>query len=273
MNTMNFGNTGGFPMSTRILDELQTAFSIFNALGAIAGDKTIISGCVTTGSIVSPGVVCINGEVLEFRQGSLPGVNPKVKIIEAIESLLFEDNESKPVIRTRYVQFGTGVGAMDWADFKRPLETKTIASLLQRIVDLEARPLVGNIPIGLVAIWGLPANAIPAGWVAHEPLAGRMPIGKNLADADFSNTTGVLATGGSKTKTLSIPEMPEHTHAAFGGGNFGIVADRADAGNGSTNSEVAIDNQHPTTAPTGGGLPFSIMNPYRVVDFIRYVGL
>ncbi len=128
MNTMNFGNTGGFPMSTRILDELQTAFSIFNALGAIAGDKTIISGCVTTGSQVSPGVVCIDGEVLEFKGGT---AQTKVKVIEAIESLLFEDNVSKPVIRYRYVQFGTGVGAMDWADFKRPIETKTLeASLL-----------------------------------------------------------------------------------------------------------------------------------------------
>lgn len=128
MNTMNFGNTGGFPFSTRILDELQTAFSIFNALGAIAGDKTIISGCVTTGSIVSPGVVCIGGEVLEFKGGT---AQAKVKIIEAIESLLFEDNVSKPVIRYRYVQFGTGGGALDWADFKRPLETKTLEAILQ----------------------------------------------------------------------------------------------------------------------------------------------
>lgn len=124
MNTMNFNQIGGFPFSTKILEELQNAFSIFNALGAIAGDKTIISGCVTTGSLVSPGVVCIDGEVLEFKGGT---AQTKVKIIQAIESLLFEDNVSKPVISYRYLEFGTGVGAMDWADFKRPIETKTLA--------------------------------------------------------------------------------------------------------------------------------------------------
>jgi hypothetical protein len=265
MNTINFNLTGGFPLTTRILKELQTAFSIFNALGAIAGDKTIISGCVTTGSLVSPGVVCIDGEVLEFKGGT---VQTKVKIIEAIESLLFEDNVSKPGIRHRYVQFGTGVGAMDWADFRRPLETKNLNALVNRIEALEARPLVGNIPVGLVAIWGLPANNIPAGWVEHTALSGRMPIGKNTADADFSSTIGTLATGGSKTKALSVEEMPEHDHA--------IGNSRRNTGGGSGG-----DENHPTsfagtrnhiTDKKGGGQAFSIMNPYRVVDFIRYVG-
>lgn len=127
MNQLNYNQVGGFPLTTRILDEIQKAYSIFNALGTIVGDKTIIAGCITTGSLVSDGVVNINGEVLEFRGGS---TQTKVKIVEVVENLVFEDNTAKSVIKTRYVTFGTGVGAMDWVDFKRGFATKDMAAAL-----------------------------------------------------------------------------------------------------------------------------------------------
>lgn len=126
MNQFNFNQVGGFPMTTRILDELQKAFAVFNALGALSGDKTIISGCVTTGSNVSDGVVYVNGEVFEFKGGT---AQSKVKIVEVVETLVFEDGAAKSVIKTRYVTFGTGVGAMDWVDFKRGIQTKELEGL------------------------------------------------------------------------------------------------------------------------------------------------
>jgi len=130
MNQFNFNQVGGFPMTTRILDELQKAFAVFNGLGAISGDKTIISGCVTTGSNVSDGVVYVNGEVFEFRGGT---AQTKVKIVEVVETLVFEDGAAKSVIKTRYVGFGTGVGAMDWGDFKRGIQTKELQALFANI--------------------------------------------------------------------------------------------------------------------------------------------
>ncbi|MBF2708791.1 hypothetical protein [Flavobacterium soyangense] len=260
MNTMNFGNTGGFPMSTRILDELQTAFSIFNALGAIAGDKTIISGCVTTGSIVSPGVVCINGEVLEFRGGT---AQTKVKIVEVVENLLFEDNISKPVIKTRYVTFGTGVGAMDWVDFKAGFPTKNIDTLVARITALEARPLVGNIPIDLIALWGRPANEIPPLWVEYIGLAGRTPVGFSATDADFDVVGKV---GGAKSKTLSIGNLPKHK----------FTYKKAVPGRGykPENTDFPLGSlQDADTNELGNDESFSLLNPYRVVHFIQYKGV
>lgn len=130
MNQINFNQVGGFPMTTRILDELQKAFTVFNGLGAISGNMTILSGCETVGTNVANGVVYVNGEVLEFRGGT---AQTKVKIVEAVENLVFEDNVSKPVIKTRYITFGTGVGAMDWEDFKRPIETKALELMLGTI--------------------------------------------------------------------------------------------------------------------------------------------
>ncbi|WP_163401401.1 hypothetical protein [Flavobacterium fluviatile] len=133
MNKLDVNQTGGFPLTTRILDELQKISAVFNGLGGIAGDKTILYGCNVTGSTASDGVVFVNGEVFLFKGGI---VQTKVIIKEDTENLVFENNESKTVIRTRYVQFGSGIGAMDWADFKKPKETKEIEAALNSKTDL-----------------------------------------------------------------------------------------------------------------------------------------
>ena len=127
MNTINFNQVGGFPFSTNILAKIQTAFSLFNALGNIVGDLTIISGCEVAGTNIGDGVVYINGEVLEFRGGL---AQTKVIIKEDVETLLFENQNSYPVVKTRYVTFGTGVGAINWVDFKRGYQTKNLLEAL-----------------------------------------------------------------------------------------------------------------------------------------------
>lgn len=130
MNKLEVNQVGGFPMTTRILDEIQKAHAVFNAFGGLAGNFTILDGCVTVGSNVGNGFVFINGEVLEFRGGL---AQTKVIIKEDVENLVFQNGNSNPVIKTRYVTFGTGVGAIDWVDFSRPIETKGIAALLASI--------------------------------------------------------------------------------------------------------------------------------------------
>lgn len=127
MNKLEVNQVGGFPLTTRILDELQKAHTIFNALGAIVGEITIISGCTVTGSNVSNGIVFINGEVLEFRGGL---AQTKVIIKEEVENLTFQNGNANPVIKTRYATFGSGVGAIDWADFKRGFQTKDLVEAL-----------------------------------------------------------------------------------------------------------------------------------------------
>jgi len=127
MNKLEVNQVGGFPMTTRILDEIQKAHAIFNALGAIVGDMTIISGCTVTGSNVSDGVVYINGEVFEFRGGL---AQTKVLIKEEVENLTFQNGNDNPVIKTRYVTFGSGVGALNWSDFKRGFQTKDLIEAL-----------------------------------------------------------------------------------------------------------------------------------------------
>ena len=262
MNKLEVNQVGGFPMTTRILDEIQKAHAVFNAFGGLAGNFTILDGCVTAGSTVGNGFVFINGEVFEFRGGS---AQTKVIIKEDVENLAFQNGNSNPVIKTRYVTFGTGVGAFNWVDFKRPIETKEISGLIQRIVALEARPLVGNIPVGLIALWNRPANEIPAGWQPYTSLAGRVPVGFNSLDDNF-NVLGRKA--GSKDTVLV-----RHKHTVTGsgnvnngqtGGNLGNKTARWDSGSG-----TLLDGQVSEEGEDGIN---KNLQPYEVVHFIIYLG-
>lgn len=134
MNKQDFKLNNGYPLNQASLDRMQEAYSIFNALGAIVGDKSIISGCAQPigSSVVSDGVVFVNGEVLDFKGGS---AQTKVIIKEDTTNLVYKNNNSYPAVKTRYVTFGTGVGAMDWADFERGYETKEIATVFSDIAN------------------------------------------------------------------------------------------------------------------------------------------
>lgn len=215
MNRLNFNQSVGFPLETNILSEMQTSWSILNALGGIAGNFSILQGCTVSGTTVSDGVVFINGEVIEFKGGQ---AQTNVIIVENRQALEFEDGNANDVIFTRYATFGVATAQWPWAGFVRPLETKsvsglladkedktTVAALISRVTALENRP--SNIPIGLIAIWDRPAAEIPDGWEEYVDLRGRMPIGQTADDSEFSSLRG---SGGAKTKTLSLAELPSH---------------------------------------------------------------
>ncbi|WP_433780336.1 fibronectin type III domain-containing protein [Flavobacterium anhuiense] len=135
-----------------------------------------------------------------------------------------------------------------------------LSSLIDRIETLEKRPATA-VPIGMIALWGKPAP-FPEGWEEYVPLRGRMPIGLDTNDSTFNT---LLNYGGNKQKTLTINEIPPHTHSydkAISGRGYQTRSDDNPLGS----------NVSETSGSTGGGLPFSLMNPYRVVHFIEYTG-
>jgi hypothetical protein len=269
MNVQNFNQSGGFPLQTETLTEMQNAYSLFNSLGYIAGNYAIIQGCEVSAGQVSNGVVIIDGEVLEFRGGN---IGTDVIIGQEITTQEFQDGNDKEVLFVRYATFGIGANSIPWANFKRPkntlqltedkLEVSLYQPLLQRVVQLENRP-VSNVPIGMIAIWDRPANEIPQGWEEYEELRGRMPVGLNPNDGDFDALNVV---GGQKTKTLSIAEMPEHDHQGH------VMEASGDWKGGGNNSAPNATSYPGSTNKKGSGQAFSIMNPYRIVHFIKYVG-
>lgn len=256
-------------MGAYTLKFMQQSYQLLNALGNIAGNLSILSGCDRVGRSITDGVVYINGEVLPFKGAP---ISEKVIIVETTRKRIFKDGVEKAVEYTRYATFGNSASGLLWANFKRFLNNQQIEaqsftdenSLLKRLEKLEER-VRKTVPIGLVAIWGKPANIpIPEGWREYVPLRGRMPIGHNSADPDFGR---IGAEGGEKTHTLTIAEIPRHSHSLF----FKRTQD--DQGFGSQDDEFSIgssDSVH--TTDEGGDQPHNNMPPYRVIKYIEFVG-
>jgi hypothetical protein len=289
MNLIDFLQTGGYRFKQATLHKMQAAyFEILKAfvkhLDMPDTGNFIISGCTVAGLNITAGMLYIDGELCEFAQ--TPGtVASLIKKQVTHTNLAFKTGASLPVFRTTTAIIdpeGVALSAFTRIQVVKSLVWDNIGekpegivldpsfgtadpTLVERILALEARPLA-NVPVGLVAIWGFPADAIPLGWVAHEPLAGRFPIGKDLTDTDFDSAVGAGAIGGSKTHVNTLEEMAAHKHtfsvsASGDTGGGSVATGDGNEVSGSFNMENA-----------GGGEAYSIMNPYRVVDFIRYTG-
>lgn len=109
--------------------------------------------------------------------------------------------------------------------------------------------------------------------------AGKVIVGYNVSDTDFDTAE---ETGGAKTATLTTTELPSHTHT-FTTSSDGAHTHTINADGGTDNSSgpyarfeggftgTITSNSNGahthtgTTASSGSGSAFSIMNPYIVV--------
>jgi len=119
---------------------------------------------------------------------------------------------------------------------------------------LDAWP-VGSVFLSVVST--SPATLLGGGtW--SQIATGKMLVGIDSGDTDFD---AAEETGGAKTHTLTVDEMPAHVHDENGptsasGGSVGIANDT----NASGSADSTLD-----TGSTGGGAAHSILNPYFVV--------
>jgi len=124
MNKIDFNSVGGFPLEVNDLSAMQDNYNSLQELAkAICGTSpAILSGCVVTGSTVSPGFMLINGELLPFNGGPL---GTYVAVTETTSNKTFEDGISRIVFRNRRAVFSTG-GTL-WSAFWRVNNLKDVA--------------------------------------------------------------------------------------------------------------------------------------------------
>lgn len=200
MNRLNFVQTGGYPIKAERLKELQDAFEIFNGLGAILGTTAIVSGCQVNGTQTADGVVYYNGELYNFVGGTTQN---EVVIVEVETSRPFNDGTTKVVHTANYITFGSGTGAISWANFKR---TNSLQEIESRILPPGTNP---QLYCGAI-------NAIPTGWQLCDgtngtpDLRGQFIVAYNPNDTDYD---AIGKTGGAKQVALTEAQMPTHNHS------------------------------------------------------------
>ena len=103
---------------------------------------------------------------------------------------------------------------------------------------------------------------------ALPDLRGRIPL-------HMGNGFVIGEPGGVESVTLTVQQIPQHTHALLASAAQGTQV--TPGGNVLANSfqvtpyinDVALDNMHPTAiSPVGGSQPHNNFQPYLCVDFI-----
>jgi len=119
----------------------------------------------------------------------------------------------------------------------------------------------GNgVPKGGVIMWSGAANQIPFGWVLCDGTNGTPDLRDKFV-LGAGNTYAVAATGGEAMHTLTINEIPPHTHSVYiSAGTSGVGVPLLTKSTSLTNTEE--------TLPTGGGQPHNNMPPYYALAFI-----
>lgn len=258
MDVTNFVQTGGFPVKTERLQELQSAYAIFNELGNLAGNLTIISGCVVVGTNVSDGYVFINGEVLKFKAGF---VSTNIIIVQNESAKEFENGSVKAVHFERYATFGTAETSWLWSEFKRP---DPIIVLMAKLAILEKKTAVFQAGGGMV-LWNKPAIDIPTGWAEVVDWRGRMPVGFDATQTEF-DTMGKIGGLKSVTGSAAIPIGGYSSNENTSGGTAG----RLIISTGANEIGESLESVKKASAAPNVSITINPLNPYRTVLFIEY---
>jgi hypothetical protein len=172
---------------------------------------------------------------------------------EAIETAVAtKANLASPIFTgTPSLPTGTVGVTQSQSDNSTKLATTAYVDTAISNVDLASIYPVGSIYMNATSSTN-PATLIGFGtWVAFG--AGRVPVGIDSGDTDFDTAE---ETGGAKTHTLTVDEMPAHTHSVPNSGSQ----------NNSFDSGTTVGNDVTgTSGSTGGGQAHNNLQPYIVV--------
>ncbi|BFO64133.1 phage baseplate protein [Chryseobacterium sp. KCF3-3] len=265
-----FLQTGGVPLTNDLMSLIEEAYGIFEVLGDLSGNLTILSGCDITGTNVTPGIVAIEGKLYYFEGGSIVST---VYIHKEDIQKTFEDQTTKTLIEKRTVRFGSGAVNYNWADFVKLKTLKEIQSKVDNsvsqddfdalvtrveVLEMKTAPIING---GVVWAWFKPVAEIPAGWKECIDIRGKVIVGLDPNDVDFSTLKGTI---GAKKHTLTLAEMPSHSHRTP------TFANGSASGNAVGHPDNWIDNNRKVESDyVGGNQPHNNIQPSIIAYFIE----
>lgn len=221
--SINFLQAGGVPLTADLMDNIMESIKFYDFLGELAGNLTILSGCVVTGSSISSGVVAINGECYFLDAGL---VTSTVYINTQQIYKTFQDQTDKILIERKTVKFGTSTpnNMWNWSEFTRldtlkemqdkiakKAEQTTVLGILERVMKLEIK--TAPIQNGAIVLpWFKPKTEIPYGWKECLDTRGKTIVGVDPNDVDLQVLKNTL---GANKHVLTVEEMPSHNHGVL----------------------------------------------------------
>lgn len=269
MDYIIFNQPGGFPLTTNILEYLQTFHKPkINALASMAGSKAIINGCEEEGAKVLGGNIVIDGEMY----GLIEGIKQEyITIKEDKQTVEFENGENKATIIYRYAVFGTGANSYKWSEFRRVPDLTSISDkseksevneLKKRIEKLErvnSPELADN--SGILKLWGKPwSQEMTPGWVPADEWVNKILRGSKNAGYNIGNDSVPITIDNLPTIAGSIDVVQPYS------GNYQLNIGSIGGGGGKWWMQKIGINIF------GGGNKLQILPACRTVLFLKREG-
>lgn len=227
MNKINFIAKDNFPISSDVMDFLQTMVKLNANLATLGGQTYILSGCVADGAgNVSSGIVIINGEILPFSGwSSASGAIPSKVLIEQTTKTLHAFGEDYPEAQIIRVAKLSASGTYDWSLFIPVKSNRELQDMIESIR--------GDAP-GTVKMW--------AGLIGKIPNEYRLCNGDILSKLDYPELFDNIGTvfGGSGNPDFALPDL----RGRFIAGYRNDEPDYNTIGNKGGQKEVVLETRH-----------------------------
>lgn len=305
-------NDGKFPVVAGTLEKLQNNTELIAYLGNVLGQKyVILAGCVQTGNRRSEGYVYVRnsdnepGNILYYPGAS--AVSPYCYVKSVDENIVAAGEPFKSAYTKKSLSDGLPSGGETkilWSDFvvgseifalqnhqHSITEVKELSNtfVTQKRYNDDITKIEKKIFVkGMIIMWGGNVSDIPFGWKLCDGNNGT----PNLKDRFVVGAGGTYnkgATGGAATVTLTLDQIPSHSHGANseidqhthtlvlpkyknGSGKGGDNDCDEYSGTVETSTSLYTHSHKIYVGNTGGGKAHNNLPPYYALCFIMYWG-
>ncbi|MCI2229598.1 hypothetical protein MC378_10500 [Polaribacter sp. MSW13] len=253
MKYLDIMEEGGYPFDDISIAYLQKMHDDRDSfIYSVFGDLKIVAGVVLDiiTNTYSDGLISANGKLYHFVGGE-PSAKISKQTIETKRQ--YEDGNEKKAFINEFYEFGeSGTDVIDFSELKRWYQNQPILKEIKEVA-------------GTVTNQSLEGTGwyVADGQNETDDLRSLFIVGFDKRDPDY-NVIG--KTGGEKKHTLTIQELPAHSHKAKSDGGSTDV-------NGTSFREESQTTGELETEKTGENTPHENRPPYYVAIRIQFIGL